>query len=52
VLVSLVSGSFPQTPRPPQAKSNDEPSDSITMKANALVVQARIITANTIDIEV
>jgi hypothetical protein len=48
MLVSLVSGSFPQTPRPPQAKSNDEPSDSITVKAKETDA---LVTVNTIDIE-
>jgi hypothetical protein len=48
MLVSLVSGSFPQTPRPPQAKSNDEPRDSITVKAKKADA---LVTVNTIDIE-
>ena len=54
--ISAVSGSTPQYPAPqtPQAKVDDERTESITVKAreaNALVLQARITAVNALDIE-
>ena len=54
--VSAVSGSLPlhQATQTPKAKTGDERSESITVKAkeaNALVLQARIIEVAALDIE-